>query len=55
VREEQVHVEKRPVVKEEVTIGKRQVQDTEKVSGTIRKEEIKVDKKGDVDVREKRR
>jgi len=55
VREEQVHVEKHPVVTEEVVVGKRQVQDTEQVSGTVRKEEIKVEKKGDVDVKEKRR
>jgi len=51
VREEQVHVEKRPVVKEEVTVGKRKVQDVETVSGTVRKEEVKVEKTGDVDVR----
>lgn len=54
VREEQVHVEKQPVVREEVTVGKRQVEDTETVSGTVRKEQIKVEKKGDVDVKEKR-
>jgi len=52
VREEQVHVEKQPVVKEEVTVGKRQVQDTERVGGTVRKEEIKVEKTGDVDVKQ---
>jgi len=51
VREEQVHVEKRAVVKEEVAVGKRQVQDVENVSGSVRKEELKIDKKGDVDVR----
>lgn len=55
VREEQVHVEKTPVVKEEVVVGKRQVQETEEVSGTVKKEEIKVEKKGDVDVKDKRR
>jgi uncharacterized protein (TIGR02271 family) len=51
VKEEQVHVEKQPVVKEEVTVGKRTVQDTKRISGTVRKEEVKVEKKGDVDVR----
>lgn len=51
VREEQVHVEKQPVVKEEVTVGKRTVQDTERVAGTVRKEEVKVEKQGSVDVR----
>jgi uncharacterized protein (TIGR02271 family) len=51
VREEQVHVEKQPVVKEEVTVGKREVSDTQQVSGTVRKEEVKIDKQGDVNVR----
>jgi len=50
VREEEVRVEKTPVVKEEVTVGKRKVQDTEHVAGTVRKEEIRVEKEGDVDV-----
>lgn len=48
VREEEVRVEKTPVVKEEVTVGKRTVQDTERVSGTVKKEEVKVEEKGDV-------
>jgi len=55
VREEQVQVEKKPVVREEVSVGKQQVQENEQVSGTVRKEEIKVEKKGDVDVKEKGR
>jgi len=50
VREEQVRVEKTPVVKEEVTVGKRQVHETEQVGGTVRKEEVRVERKGDVDV-----
>jgi uncharacterized protein (TIGR02271 family) len=50
VKEEQVHVEKTPVVKEEVKISKRTVQDTEHVSGTVRKEEVKVEQEGDVKV-----
>jgi uncharacterized protein (TIGR02271 family) len=50
VREEQVEVTKQPVVTEEVTVGKRTVQDTERVSGQVRKEEVKVEKTGDVDV-----
>lgn len=54
VMEEQVNVEKRPVVKEEVTIGKRQVQDTEHVGGTVKKEEVRVEEKGDVKVRGKK-
>jgi len=51
VKEEKVHVEKEAVVTEEVSVGKRKVQDTEHVSGTVRKEEVKVEKKGDVEVR----
>jgi len=51
VREEQVDVSKHAVVTEEVKVGKRTVQDTEKVSGQVRKEEVKVEQEGDVDVR----
>jgi len=50
VMEEQVQVEKQPVVKEEVTVGKRRVQDTQHVEGTVRKEEVRIDEEGDVDV-----
>jgi uncharacterized protein (TIGR02271 family) len=52
VREEKVHVSKEAVVKEEVSVGKRKVQDTEQVSGTVRKEELKVDRHGDVEVKD---
>jgi len=52
VSTEQVTVEKRPVVKEEVTVGKRAVQDTERVGGEVRKEEVHVERGGNVDVRE---
>jgi uncharacterized protein (TIGR02271 family) len=51
VREERVEVEKQPVVYEEVEVGKRQVQETEQVSGTVRREEVRVEREGDVDVR----
>jgi len=51
VREEQVNVSKEAVVTEEVKVGKRVVQDTEHVAGQVRKEEIKVEKEGDVDLR----
>jgi len=51
VKEERVEVTKQPVVKEEVTVGKRQVHETEQVSGTVRKEEVKVEQEGDVNVR----
>jgi uncharacterized protein (TIGR02271 family) len=46
-----VDVEKQPVVTEEVEIGKRQVQDTKEVGGTVRREEAGVEREGDVDLR----
>jgi uncharacterized protein (TIGR02271 family) len=51
VREEQVDVEKRPVVYEEVGVGKRTTQETQEVSDTVRREELRMDGGGDVDVR----
>jgi uncharacterized protein (TIGR02271 family) len=54
IREEEVRVEKTPVVKEEVRVSKRQVQGTEKVSENLRKEEIKVDTHGSASVRDER-
>jgi len=50
VSEEQVNVTKDTVVKEEVNVGKRQVQGTEKVGGTVRKEQVKVERQGNVAV-----
>jgi len=50
VSEEQVNVSKQAVVTEEVKVGKRVVQDTEKVSGQVRKEEVHVEQTGDVNV-----
>lgn len=50
VREEEVSVEKRPVVYEEVELGKQQVQRTEQVSGTVRREEARIEREGDVTV-----
>jgi uncharacterized protein (TIGR02271 family) len=50
VREELVTVEKKPVVTEEVSIGKRTVQDTRHVSDTVRREEAVIDREGDVKV-----
>ncbi len=54
VREEQVSVEKRPVVTEEIEVGKREVQETQQVSGTVRREEARIEGQGDVDVERKR-
>jgi uncharacterized protein (TIGR02271 family) len=51
VREERVEVEKRPVVYEEVEVGKRPVQDTERVTDTVRREEARLEREGDVRVR----
>jgi uncharacterized protein (TIGR02271 family) len=53
VHEEQVSVEKRAVVTEEIGIGKRKVQETEQVSGTVRREEARIEGEGDVDVKRK--
>ena len=50
VREEQVSVEKRPVVTEEISVGKQTVQETQQVSGTVRREEARIEAEGDVDV-----
>ena len=48
--EERARVEKQPVVNEEVRVGKRAVQNTERVSQDVRHEELRVDKDGDVEV-----
>jgi len=52
VNEERVEVEKQPVVYEEVGVGKRVTQDTRQVSDTVRREELRTDKEGDVDAPE---
>jgi uncharacterized protein (TIGR02271 family) len=51
VHEERVEVEKQPVVYEEVSVGKREVTDTQSVSDTVRREEARIEREGDVDVR----
>jgi uncharacterized protein (TIGR02271 family) len=48
VREEQVSVDKRAVVYEEVEVGKQQVQETQQVSGTVRREEARIEREGNV-------
>lgn len=50
VMEEQVRVEKTPVVREEVTLKKREVQGMEEVSGTVRREEARIERTGDARV-----
>lgn len=50
VREEQVEVEKRAVVTEEIEVGKRAVQDTERFTDTVRREEVDIKHDDDVEV-----
>lgn len=48
--EEHVRVEKSPVVREEVRVGKKQVQDTKRIDDTVRHEELRTEKKGDAEI-----
>ncbi len=50
VSEEQVNVQKQTVVRDEFNVGKRGVQENQQVSDTVRHEELRVDKQGDIDV-----
>jgi uncharacterized protein (TIGR02271 family) len=50
--EERIRVDKKPVVNEELRVGKRQVERTEPVSDAVRHEELRVDREGDVEVDE---
>jgi stress response protein YsnF len=50
--EEEVRVEKTPVVREEVTARKRQVQGTERVSETVQREEARIESQGDARISE---
>ena len=50
VREEQVTVEKQPYVREEVAMGKRPIQETRQVSDTVRREEARVERAGEVNL-----
>jgi uncharacterized protein (TIGR02271 family) len=49
LEEERVRVEKQPVVREEVEVGKRQVQRTEHVSENVRRENLEVDQEGEIE------
>ncbi|HEY9576183.1 MAG TPA: YsnF/AvaK domain-containing protein [Pseudobacillus sp.] len=53
ITEERVEVTKRPVVSEELIIGKRKVQDTETVSETVKREEAHIAKEGDIEVEDR--
>jgi len=50
VTEERVNVEKQTVVTGEIEVGKRAVQETQRVSDTLRREEAVVEREGDVRV-----
>ena len=52
--EEQVRVEKRPVVKEEVRVGKKKVQESRQVNEQVKREELHVDREGDVQIDRKK-
>lgn len=52
LREERVTAGKRPVVREEVQVDKRNVQDKREVSEEVRREELHVDKDDDVKIEE---
>jgi uncharacterized protein (TIGR02271 family) len=52
VKEEKVRVSKEPVVKEEVSVGKRKVRDNKTVSGDVRSEELVVESQGGARVRQ---
>jgi hypothetical protein len=51
VRSEQVEVDKRAQVYEEVSVGKRAVTETESVTENVRREEARIEREGDVTVR----
>jgi uncharacterized protein (TIGR02271 family) len=51
VKEERVHLEKEAVKTGEVSVSKRKVTDTEQVTGTVRKDQVKVNKQGEANVR----
>ncbi|MFL5588109.1 MAG: YsnF/AvaK domain-containing protein [Ktedonobacteraceae bacterium] len=50
VREEQVRVEKYPVVKEEIFITKRQILETRHISDTVKREEAHLERLGNVNI-----
>jgi uncharacterized protein (TIGR02271 family) len=48
IREEQVFIEKRPVVTQELIVGKHTVQETQRFSDTARREVPRLERQGDV-------
>jgi len=51
LREERVEIDKQPVVYEEVGVNKERVTDTQQVSETVRREEARIDREGDINLR----
>jgi uncharacterized protein (TIGR02271 family) len=54
VKEEEVIVDKNTVLREEVTVGKRVVKDHEMVEGDVKREELRVERKGDVKIEQQK-
>ncbi|GEN82473.1 hypothetical protein SLU01_07850 [Sporosarcina luteola] len=52
ITEERLEVTKKPYVSEEIVVGKRKVADTETVNETVRHEEARFEKSGEVDVQD---
>jgi len=50
VSAEQVNVTRQTVQTGEVSVGKRQVQETEQVTDTVRHEEARIERQGEVDI-----
>jgi uncharacterized protein (TIGR02271 family) len=50
VSREEIEVEKTARVREEIEVGKREVEETQRVGGTVRREEARIDRTGDVNV-----
>jgi uncharacterized protein (TIGR02271 family) len=55
VQKEKVRLEKQTAVAEEVQVGKRPVTETEHLTDTVRREELRVDKEGNAKVRDTRK
>ena len=51
LREERVEMEKQPVVYEEVGVNKERVTNTQQVSDTVRREEARIEREGDINLR----
>ncbi|MGG0669649.1 YsnF/AvaK domain-containing protein [Lederbergia citrisecunda] len=52
ITEERLEVTKKPYVSEEIVVGKRQVEDTETVNETVKREEAHFEQSGEVDVQD---